>query len=155
MLCEIQFSNLFINKIWSFKSMLDFVLQQLLPFLLVILICEWFQIDFWDLVNLMKLVIFKKKKKNKQGHCRSLFLQSIRCERWRHMCNWLKNINFCLRLFFFSYTFCSKGSSWTNQEQILLTWLGSIGYIITTLNFSFLICEMSIMKPRLWSSSED
>ena len=65
MLCEIQFSNLFINKIWSFKSMLDFVLQQLLPFLLVILICEWFQIDFWDLVNLMKLVIFKKKKKKK------------------------------------------------------------------------------------------
>lgn len=85
-------------------------------------------------------------------HCRALFLRPIRCERWRCMCSWLKSLNLCLRLLrSFLFGFPSLRDPLTlTQKQLQLTWLGSIGCPLTTLNFSFFICKMGIMKPSLW-----
>lgn len=73
----------------------------------------------------------------KWKHSRSLFLQWIRWERWRHMCSWLKKISTCASgsFFFLTYIPFSEGSSLTTtREHHPLTWLGSIWGILTTLN---------------------
>lgn len=82
-----------------FGHVIHFELQQLLQnFVSVILVRERFPIHFWDLVNVRKSIWMIKKKV--WEHWRSLFLQPIRCERWRHMCDWFKSITLCLMLFF-------------------------------------------------------
>ena len=111
---------------------------------------------FWDLVILMKSrgVIFFFLKK---ARALLIFVFAVR-QMWEmktHVFNWWKSINFQLLSQALSHMFPSERSSLpVNQEQIQLTWLGSIRCILNHSELHF-ICEMRIMKASLCSSCKD
>lgn len=154
-LCEIQFSNLFINNNWSLKSILDFVLQQLPQFLFIITICEQFQIywyseilsSWWSQEEWLK-----KKSKSIANLC---------------FCNQsdVRDEDTCLQLMkkhqlstFVSGSF-SHVSLWEIQfnsypgaNPVDLAWINLMHLNHSELHF---ICEMRIMKARSWGSCKD
>ena len=90
---------------------------------------------FWDLVILMRSRGLIKKK----ARALLIFVFAI-SQMWEmktHVFNWWKSIDFQLLSQALFHTFPSERSSLTvTQEQIQLTWLGSIWCILTTLDFT-------------------
>ena len=153
MLYETQFSNLFIDEIWSWTPCSVPCYSSSCCCLSVILICELVQIHFWDLVNLMTSVWWLKGNyEDIAGLC---------------FCNQSDVSNEDTGVLDFNVHFLPphavlKASSllwaiWFNNhpEQLQLTWLVSIWCLLTTLNFGFFFCQMRIMKPASEGSCVD
>lgn len=152
-LCEIQLSRLFIDSNWSLRPILGFVLQQLLPLLFTITVCEQFQTCWYS--EILSSWWSQEEWLKKRARALLIFVFAI-SQVWEmktHVFDWWTSINFQLLSQALFYMFPSERSSLTvTQEQTQLTWLGSIWCILTTLSF---ICEMRIMKARLWGSCKD
>ena len=132
-LCEIQVSKLFINNNWSLKSILGFVLLQ---FLFIITVCEQFQIYWYSeiLSSWWSQEEWLKKSKSIANLC--FCSQSD-----------VRDADTCLQPMkkhqlpafvsgSFSHVPSERASLTVTQEQIQLTWLGSIWCILSTLNFT-------------------
>lgn len=154
-LCEIQFSNLSINNNWSLKSILDFVLQQLLQFLFIITICEQFQIYWYS--EILSSWWSQEEWLKKKARALLIFVFAI-SQMWEmktHVFNWWKSINFQLlsqALFLHVSLWEIQFNSYPGTNPVDLAWIN-----LMHLNHSelYFICEMRIMKARLWGSCKD